>query len=317
MLGAVPATLYRWFLGALGHWSRRHKHHEPKRPDAAFKSGFGPAPNFADVDAIATRLGEVYRGIGVLCGLLGFSVIVLALLPHATRMANVKGWLEGIKVGEIVLMSAIGLLITYTRASGMKDRWILTRIFAEELRYAPLARCIAEAKLAAPASLRRLQAEVRLLLSDDGNSQLLYHRRKSEQYERIEWLTGVITWVFYAVAFATALVVASIALWKLLRPEEPNVAGQPSLTVLVLVGMPAAVAILHGVVAFLRLPQLTSQHDLAVTELEALRDLMLTLSEDESDRTPWIRLSEQLLEILTRGDTAWVGIAHHQVIQPV
>lgn len=316
MLGAIPATLYRWFLSALGHWSRSHKHHEPKRPDEAFKSAFGPSPDFATVDSIATRLGEVYRGIGVLCGLLGFCVIVLALLPHATKVANAKGWLEGIKVGEIVLMAAIGLLITYTRASGMKDRWILTRIFAEELRYAPLARFIANAKLAEPAGLRRLQAEVRLLLSDDGNSQLLYHRRKSERYEGIEWLTGVITWAFYGAALSTALVVASMALWDL-RHAGRNEDGGPSLTVLVLVGMPAAVAILHGVVAFLRLPQLTSQHDLAVAELQVLRDLMLELSEDDSDRTPWIRLSEQLLEVLTRGDTAWVGIAHHQVIQPV
>lgn len=317
MLTAITASFYRGFLRLLGRWGRDHVHHDPLRPDAAFKARFGAAPTFEEVDRHATRLGEVYRGIGVICGLCGVLVVFLALAPYIFGRPSDLG-LTLLKAAETVLMLVIVVLVIVPRRLGMKQEWIIARMYAEELRYQRLARAV-QAPYSTDDEAAAVRREVAQLLSDQPGSQVVYHRAKIDHYEAIEAAVKKVTYVCFGLSLLGAFVAVAFSSVELVKYRGANrqVSLGPSLLLFLLVFIPAFVSILHGVVAFLRLPQLIGQHELATQELMTLRLRLADLTHRQAGLPEWKALGSDLLTVLTRGDTAWTGIARHQDVHPV
>lgn len=311
------ASSYRAFLWLLGRWSRDHVHHDPLRPDEAFKARFGPAPAFEDVDRSATRLGEVYRGVGVICGLCGIGVVFLALAPYMFGRPGDLG-LTILKAFETALMLAIVVMVVATRHRGMKQEWILTRMFAEELRYRVLATAL-QALGNTTGDAAAVRQEVTRLLSDQPGSQIVYHRAKAEHYEAIEAAVKKVTYVCFGLSLVGAMFAVGFSSAELVKYWGTNRQASlgPSLLLFLLAFIPAFVAILHGMVAFLRLPQLIGQHELAAQELDSLQLRLTELAGRDAGVPEWKALGADLLIVLTRGDTAWTGIARHQDVHPV
>jgi hypothetical protein len=99
-----------------------------------------PADDFESVDKLATKLGNRYRGMGVMVGVMGVGIIFCAIGPFALQLnGQVEGVLGGLK---IVLMVSMLLLVWAGTCSRVKDRWITARREAEMLRYADLHQSI-------------------------------------------------------------------------------------------------------------------------------------------------------------------------------
>lgn len=291
-----------------GVHSGTHHARPAHRISAETRSKFaGRSP--AEVDDAATAAGEIYRGIGVTVGLLGALVIFLALAPFAFEFAkegSLKLVLSGAKLAIMLLVAGLVLLAKYRK---LKDRWIETRLLAEELRYAELQSSLADtaATPADPAAIRRLRHEVLDVLEGPVRGQIPYNQGKVRRYHRMETSLKRLThWGFGISMFGAALSLLAYC-WHV---------NWPWLLLLTAV-LPAAVAAMHGIAGFLRLSELVTQHQAMLTVLLYLRQAVPDSDALTSQELKVLRrIAVDLLHRLRQGDTAWTGIATHSEVTP-
>jgi hypothetical protein len=320
MLQLIPAALYRATLKFL-HSGAPH-HVEPIRLNDADLIEKGHA-GFAAADADATARGEVYRGLGVVIGVLGASVLLLTILPHACpALLHFEPWIHGL---EGLLMLIMGGVVAFARTRKLKRAWIQSRLLAEHLRYTALATALTAAEQGSAEHLRAVRDEMTRLLDSPADSQIAYHARKRDTYEHVEHFVDRLTYYGFWLSLSGALI-AIVIDWV---GSEGHAAGHgegalsPSLLLLLTAYVPALVATLHGVVSFLRLPQLIMQHERMVAQLTVIQVEKRALLDAEARDTPpadptasWVALGQRLLRELRQGDTAWSGIAKHQDVRP-
>lgn len=295
-MGRVPSLLYRgllWLLPVLGK-NRRHlssyEISEVERERYAGKS-------LESVDDAATRLGEEYRGYGVLIGLLGIVAIGLALWPHAFSVHGpAQERLARVEFGVLFL---IGALLVKIRLSDVKGSWIRTRLQAEGLRYRALRDAIETAR--SGCEHKPLRALLLGFMDGGPDCQIRYHLDQVERYERIE---------------SAAVRASIVALIGAACASFAEVAGaQRHELLLMTIGVPVLVALLHGILAFLRLPQLINQHEQTAAALIRLKAAAFGPDAAADDSTKLLESAEVFYNLVRRGDVVWSGIAaQHEVI---
>jgi hypothetical protein len=295
----LPALLYRGYLHCLRALAPRATEHRhgPESAEAA------QAATFEELDTLATRRGDAYRGLGVAVGLLGSTVIFLALAPLAFELSGAG--VAAVKSAKVALMMLLAALVFAAQALRLKDRWIALRRAAETKRYEALAGLIDQARGNSEAAWAAVQQEVGELLGG-ARCQVRYHRARQHDCERIERATVSVTYAGFALSFAAALVAVLPVPW----------AKAPWLLLLTVL-VPALVGALHGVNAFLRLPQLLTQHAETAAALERLQVELSASPVTAQERTRWLRAASDLARELRREHKAWVGVAVHQDVQPV
>lgn len=259
------------------------------------------ALGFEAADALASRLGNRYRGIGVCVGLLSILIILCAVAPPALELA---GWLEvALGVVKILGMGVMLVLVLYAARTGLRRRWIAARRQAEALRYQALADGIQRLKsrFAEPASQAELlgeaedlKAQVRLHMgTGTGHCQIDYNRRKARQYAAVERMGNRLGWVGFVLALGAA--VAHLfwhASWMLL------------LTVFV----PALIGAIHGVNGFLKLEDLAEDHHAMAARLTQLAGELERASAADAVRV--LELAELAYQLLTDRDVQWAETAN-------
>lgn len=322
MLRSIARFLYRSFLHMLAPGGSRPtepasdgglhpgaSHAQPAHRISAGTRGRFAGLSAEDVDEAATAAGEVYRGIGVAVGVLGALVIFVALAPFAFEFAKggaLKFWLGW---GKFITMVLILLLVVLANRLKLKDRWIETRLLAEELRYAGLQQSLLDASAthADPAAIQRLRHEVLDVLDGPVRGQIPYNQGKVGRYHRMEKSLKSLTYW----GFAFSMIGAALSLLAY------HYHANWPLLLLLTAFLPAAVAALHGIAGFLRLSELVTQHQAMLTVLRYLR-----ASVPDSDAlTPQElallrRIATDLLQRLRQGDTAWTGIATQSQVIP-
>jgi hypothetical protein len=297
MLQPLFVLIYRGYLRGL-QVAGRTPYHEPAAQPSEAAMARWEDREFAEVDAEATRMGEAYRGLGIAIGALGAVIIFLALLPSGWNLdPAAEKLVKGCKVFLMVML--VGLVVR-ARARKHKAAWMDTRLVAEFKRYEPLANLIRAAPDGTAQSYSALRSAVGELLGG-GNCQIRYHRSKQHAYLAIE---GVAVWTTYA-GFAVAFVGAVVGLFV-----------KASSLVLVTVFIPAAIGTAHAINNFLRLPQLVSQHGEMVQLLERIKADLPDNPQELGAQEQWLRLAQELLELVRRGDTAWTSVASHQDVLP-
>lgn len=296
MLRRTCAFLYRALLRVLPIAGARRGHRSTYEVSNVERERYR-GQSMEAVDAAATRLGEEYRGYGVLIGMLGIAAIVLALWPHALTVHGSTP--EFLLKVEFAVLASIGLVLLGLGLSDTKGRWIRARLLAEELRYQALRDAIETAR--SGGELKPLRAMLLAFMDGGASCQIRYHLDKVDLYERIES------------AAVRASIVALIGAACAAFAEVVGVRRHELL--LLTIGVPVLVALLHGILAFLRLPQLINQHEQTAAALIRLKAAALGRDAAADVPSSSLRAAELFYELVRRGDVVWSGIAaQHEVI---
>lgn len=286
----LMAALDRPF-GQGGHAEGHGHAHTPPVSEQAFEAA----------DALASRLGNRYRGIGVSVGLLSILIIFSAVAPPALGLAGRLELVLGIlKVLSMAIMLA---LVVYGARTGLRKRWIMARRQAESLRYQMLAERIQHlrtllAEQAPEADRQREAGELKALIrthlgTGTEHCQIGYNRRKAWQYAAVERMGDRLGWIGFVLALGAA--VAHLfwhASWMLL------------LTVFV----PALIGAIHGINGFLKLEDLAEDHLSMASRLSQVAEELERVSADEPSRL--VELAELAYQLLTDRDVHWAEIAN-------
>lgn len=312
MFSRLPIALYRQLLQLLHGGSQSHHaptHHVLQVSDWT-RARFGPQPQLGPVDAEAARLGSLYRGLGVLVALLACVLLLLALLPYALALdlhSPLKTLLNGLK---LALMLGLGILILtvrrFPRDKPLKLRWIETRLLAEELRYAPLREALQGRD--GGHSAAALDAALAPLLDDGPQCQLRYNQARCQAYEQVELRVGLLTWVGFVLSALAALAAALL-----------NAVGIKASGLLLLTGfLPGAIALLHGLIGWLKLPQLALAHKaMAVRLADARAEWLRLRAQPDAALDDRRRVALAVYRCVSRGDAVWSGMADELDMQPL
>ncbi len=264
-------------------------------------AGLPPTLDRWEIDLRATRIGAAYRGIGILVGILGAAIILCALLPVGLTLSSASQTFVG--VSKVVLMVGLVTILLATRKLGLKELWVDLRRAAEYTRYEKLRMLIAAAE--APQSgdsIEALKLEVALHIGGGVECQILYNKKKRQDYEGIEAFSTRLTYAAFSASFAAA---------------AAHLALHASWLIFLTAYVPALVGAMHAVNSFLRLPQLIEQHGEMVLLLRSLRDQFPLDTDSADSRSKFISLSRRLLQRLENADDGWRSIASHQNVHPV
>lgn len=261
------------------------------RPAQTAKDGFTAPQTPTSIDTEATRLGNAYRGSGVLVGILGALIIFCAVAPVGFGLLHHPGALY-FGIAEVTLMIWVLLTIRTVSKPSLKERWIKTRQAAEVERYSPL-------KEAMHGDLTSLAAAIAPLLGGGNRCQIVYNRAKYDQYHAIENSAEKATMI----GFGISLVAAALHL----------VVHADALIFLTAL-LPAAVGALHGINAFLKLEQLAHEHLDLAEELGSLKESFGQASlRDDLDNAR--QIAERIYTLLTQSHQGWINIANRQEVR--
>lgn len=319
MFQRIPESLYHALLSFMRWLAIRHPAHHLKAitVSATTRARFGPNPTLMEVDAEATRLGARYRGISVAVALATVLILFLAVLPYSRHFKDAEqASAFDLKVGvysvKVALMACVLLVILLARKlprdKPLKVLWIEHRLLAEELRYESLRHAIDEAREGKEGALQALLDALHDLTHGGPNCQITYNQTKLLQYESLEALVVRLTWAGFAISFLAAGVALFAALWH---------QKWPWLLIFTLF-VPAAVAVMHGLVALLKLPQLSAQHEAMLVRLRNVRQVLdQPLDDGKALQERALELAANLHQRLVRGDIAWTGLADRQEHGPI
>jgi|SRR5690554_1500444 len=256
---------------------------------------------FEEADALATRLGNRYRGIGVSVGILGILIILFAIAPTALEITGLLELVLGI--AKVLSMAVMVGLVVYGSRSGLRRRWITARRHAESLRYQSLfcqIQCLKdllaqeERNKSMISEAARLKDQVTNLLgAGTKHCQISYNKRKGHQYEAVERIGDRLGWIGFFLAFSAAL---SHLFWH------------ASWLLLLTVFVPALIGAIHGINGFLKLGDLAEDHLTMSARLSQVAE--------ELERTPagdairLTELSELVYQLLTNRDVQWTDTAN-------
>lgn len=276
---------YNWLTTKTASWLQT-----PRPETVGGKEAPGDVPPRAldDLDQQATVLGDTYRGIGVLAGLLTVGIVFFSTLPSALHMP--QSLHKASEILQVACMAAIVFLLFYSRRSGMKERWIALRVAAEPMRYTALSLALAQAKVSHSGIDASTLRNACLAVIEGENGQLVYHMKRARQFDAI--LRG--SRLFTLLSIALSLVAAAIQLFLPLQWLLFLIAFLP--------GMAGA---LQGVNGFLRLGGLLNEHQIMAQRLSSLRDRLM----DAGDATAALSVAEKIYDTLIGESKVWGDIA--------
>lgn len=283
-------------------WAGR-KFHEiqfaPHEPSTAKTPTTYLGVNLEELDLQATIIGNTYRGLGILVGILGLLVIFCALAPQGFSLdeeqAHLVHWLE------ILFMILTVAIFIYGKAAKLHQKWMAVRLASEQKRYEGLLNLIENAT-----DLKAIN-EVLYQLLDGVNGQIQYNKIKFQQYELIEEVSSLFTWITFVIAFFAAMVHLYFDF--------------PWLTFLTAFS-PSLGAVVHGINAFLEIGELSDAHNKMTVFLSTKKNELDKLSKNDMYLLPenlgnYIDLAKQIHNKLTSNNNRWVGIAKKQHLKPV
>lgn len=236
-----------------------------------------------DHDALATRYGNRYRGMGVIVGLLGASIILCALMPLGTSLDHSARITVG--VVEILLMLFMLMIVLYAKFAHTHSEWIFHRRNAERQRYVDIEIFLNSDK--------KDFRSVKTLLTKILNEQIKYNRDKSEFYERIEHFSNILAWIGFLVAFVCAAVHIFIHWEKLIFFTAFG---------------PVLVGAIHSINGFLRISDLAEDHAKMVVRLGyLLSTLNKAILNNDSDEI--LHVAHVAYEVLCNRDVQWEEMA--------
>lgn len=241
--------------------------------------------DFERIDKLATQLGNRYRGMGVLVGIMGMGIIFCAIGPIALQLNAKVG--EVLGALKIVLMVAMLVLIWVGTCSRIKNRWVAARREAELLRYADLYQAI-QLLQRQPHDLKEREVVRSKLLEilDGTEGQVAYNASKLKQFESIEHVSNLAGWL----GFVMALTAAIVHVWV----HKP--------WLLMFTGfLPALIGGIHGINAFLGLAGLVEETSKMKDRLGQLLDAVKHTSPDEN----FLDLAKLTYDTLTTRDVMW------------
>ena len=211
-----------------------------------------------DDDERARLLGNAYRGVGVLLGLVGVGLVVLSVVSEFVPRVD-----EVDRGARLMLPALLLLLAGLLALARIKEEWIRTRARAERQRFRNLETLSASSD----ADVGALDAEVDFVLGNaeaaaddpeaaaDGGNQVAYNRERQQAFESI--LRGAKLFNRGMLAVSLLAAVASIALSS----------GWLATLALAAPGLAGAV---EGINGFLRLQDRAAEHAELATTLQAL-----------------------------------------------
>lgn len=256
-------------LASAGHHAKPHQGEIPDASDGE-----------QNHDALATELGNRYRGMGVAVGSCGALSVLCALLPIAFTLNTTLQELAVIL--ELAFILLMVLIVTQGIRSRTHGRWLYHRRAAEKQRYAELEKQIAES-----ADVEHLKETLTKILDE----QIGYNNQKATQYESIERFSDFFSWTGVGLAIFAAI--------------AHLLGAHASQLIFLSVFMPALVGAIHGINGFLRLQDLAEDHAKMAERLQQLKaDL------DGGAGPSKIRaLAESTLTLLSNRDDEWVRMA--------
>jgi hypothetical protein len=251
-----------------------------------------------EIDSIATRLGNHYRGIGVAVGLLGAAIVFFAVTPNALELHDLAGKIiGGIEIALMLIM--LGFII-YGTKSNLRQKWIKKRSEAELLRYQGLRSCIENLRNAMSTSSSKVTHTESIAILKGPNGQATYNLKKHFMYERIEKLSDRAAWF----GFLLGLVGASLHLSPI------HAAWFIYLTAFI----PALVGAIHGVNSFLQIGILSEDHGVMA---ERLSELLHRFEQTNSnDVSATLKLSEALYGLLSNREGQWIESTEKLGLKP-
>jgi hypothetical protein len=249
-------------------------------------------------DARATRLGEAYRGAGVLIGFASATGVLLSILPSAIGFHGRHEM--AVMLFRACAMLAGPMLAWRVKRQGMHQHWLAARQAAEGARCAELKRRIEAARRDAHDALAPLAVELSRLLEGPAG-QIEYNHRKSEDYAAIGALTNRISFVVFAATVALA--------W--FQPFY-----NPAAMLLFTAFLPALAGTLHFVNAFLEIGRLQQSH---LQTAVRLRRILGTVAANADDGDPNILIDAavETCTVLDEGNMTWRQVAYAQLAKPV
>ena len=237
------------------------------------------------LDERATELGNRYRGMGILIGLFGAVVIFFALAPIGLRLNEHQAHL--MNYAELFLMVISICCLLYVRFSRLHDRWLIARLNAEKLRYAPL--------IEGKRGTQDIAKSLTLLLED----QIKYNKLRAKDYKAVEEASTVLTVFIFFSAFTAAI---------------GHMFFSYEWLILITAFLPTLGATVHGINRFLGLSQLESEHESMSEKLgEQLKRAQLL--DPAADQEQWQEASSIVYGLLTGTTDNWTHIARKQTIK--
>ena len=279
MLGKV----YWAYLGLfkfIGHPLAKRKRSKKRDSETVAHS-----TNLIALDKLATGLGNRYRGMGILIGLFGAVVIFFALAPIGLRLNEQQAHL--MNYAELFLMVISICCLLYVRFSRLHDRWLIARLNAEKLRYAPL--------IDGKRDIQEIAKSLNSLLED----QIKYNKRRAKDYKAVEEASTVFTVFIFFSAF-TAAIGHMFFSYKWL--------------ILITAFLPTLGATVHGINRFLGLSELESEHE-SMSEKLVEQLERVELLDPEADQEQWQEASNIVYGLLTGTTDNWAHIARKQTIK--
>lgn len=293
--------IYITYFKFLKAQSLKHKDHSKIILGAQESGIYQDLFEQSKIDALATRIGSTYRGIGILVGALSAAIILCALLPVGIELTHDVHLVVG--VTKVALMFALLIILFVTRRLNLKERWVNLRRAAEYKRYDRLRTLIALAdKSQTEDAINSLREEVMIHIGGGPECQIIYNQKKWSEYEGIEAFSVRLTYL----AFTASLTGAAL-----------HLVLHASWLIFLTAYLPALIGAMHAVNSFLRLPQLIDQHGEMILVLSGLRNQLPVDTSTLESRTKFLNLSQKIIERLQNVDDRWLNIASQQNLHPV
>lgn len=251
------------------------------------------------IDDLATRLGNEYRGAGVLISVLAVGIILCGLTPSALSL--VGNHAKAVAVVEVTFMLATLLVIVLNKKT--KTKWIATRTYAEHLRYLPLKKTI-DSLVQEPTLAKAVLLKTQLLQITSAQQQ--WNKSKAEQYHAIEHFADLFTWIGFSIALVFSML--------------HFVFHQTWFSYLT-IGLPVSIGAVHATNGFLKIEELKESYSKMHTKLSGMlvqvnRCDLTAQSSYDAAIARLINLAEETRSVLAKQDKRWSATALKLGLRP-
>lgn len=284
-LGSL-STVAKFFQKLAGFFQFKSEHLPHNNNHSGENNQVPDQRPFSEIDQEATDLGDHYRGIGVIVGLLGVLIIFCAVAPIGFESGHTSTLV--FTICKILMMVLMAVLVWWTIHSKLRNKWIEARLKAENLRYKNL-RELNQKLEKSPTDITTKQVldELDKIFSD----QIGYNKSKATNYHSIEMISDYIGWIGFFIAFVGACL---------------HLVMHESWLIFPTAFVPALVGTIHGVNAFLRLSDLAEDHESMGKRLEETQS---ELNNNKENAVKVLELSRVAYQTLTSRDVQWVETA--------
>ncbi len=237
-----------------------------------------PPQSPSDLDGIATRLGDIYRGLGVVVGALSMGIIFCALAPFGLELNELSA--HRANYIELVLMMTIVFIFLYVKTSKLHQRWMNSRLLAEQARYASLG----------IACDRQDIPNICTELSKNLGEQIQYNLKKHIECESIETATAILIWLAFPCAFLAAMA-------HIFFEHIPWL-------IFLTAFLPSVGATVHGINSFLAIGELAKEHHHTAHVLKEEEEKLKKAKTTNSDNDI-LKIGTDVFQIFTEGVQKW------------